>query len=115
MTDDVSPVGSGGGGEEKVGELERYPPCAMTPREMPAEFFDWSTWRAGSIHEFVAVCCEPHLIAAAGTLRRHAVGWSKAEDLPCRPKIHHTAVMFFKDGRHFWTHLRNREFEGIFR
>lgn len=84
-------------------------------REMPSEYFDWSTWRAGSVHEFVMLCWEPHLLAAADTLRRYAVGWSRGDDLLCRPKGGQTAIMCFKDGRHFWFHLRNREFEEIFR
>lgn len=83
-------------------------------RELPSDYFDWSTWRAGSVHEFVVACRKPLLFAAAPILRKHAVGWCRGESLPCRPKDGETAVMFFKDGRHFWFHLRNHEFEVIF-
>jgi len=49
------------------------------------------------------------------TLQQYAVGWCPGEVLSCRPKTDHVAVMFFKDDIYFWFHLRNEEFEIIFK
>lgn len=81
---------------------------------LPSEYFDWSCWRAGSVHELVLACRMPLLLEASHILRQYAVGWCKGESLLCRPKVDHIALMFFKDGRHFWFHLRKQEFEEIF-
>ena len=86
-------------------------------REKP-EYFDASAWRIGSsfVGEFGMECRYFSLTSDEGArvLRKYAVGWTKAESLLFRPKANHVAVMFFKDGRNFWVHLRNNEFIRIF-
>ena len=47
-------------------------------------------------------------------LRKYAIGYCDARQLMCRPKHNHYAVMYFKDGIEFWSHLRVREFEKVF-
>jgi hypothetical protein len=42
------------------------------------------------------------------------VGYCKGEDLFFRKKEEHTAVMFEKEDRRWWTHLRNEEFEALY-
>jgi hypothetical protein len=76
--------------------------------------FTWSRWRAGSPVDFLVECRSAALVGARGFLRDHTVGYCDAEQLTCRPKIGHKAVMFWKDGRHFWFHLTNREFHLIY-
>ena len=76
--------------------------------------FTWSRWRAGSVSDFNLPCREKILISNARVLRKHAVGYCKGESLMCRPK-HDIAIMFFLNDRHFWFHLRKKEFKEIFR
>jgi hypothetical protein len=83
-------------------------------RKMPPEFFDWLHWREGSPLDLFVVCRTDVLLASRRALRKHAVGWCRGENLGCRPKNNHKAVMFFKDGHHFWFHLTNHEFREIF-
>jgi len=78
--------------------------------------FGWSSWRSGSIGEFFNIRHrKASIVAAAKLLRSHAIGWCKGENLPCRPKANNIAVMFaLEDGREFWTHFRNDEFQIVF-
>ena len=70
--------------------------------------------REGSPLDFFVICRESELVRMRRLIRRHAVGWCKAETLLCRPKVKHKGVMFFKDGKHFWFHLTDNEFRRIF-
>jgi hypothetical protein len=82
---------------------------------LDSSLFDWLTWSAGSISEMFNVRPrEECLVAKGDTLRKYAIGWAPAEQIPCRPKIDCIAVMFLTDDRVWWTHLTNREFERIF-
>lgn len=76
--------------------------------------FDWHRWRAGSPADLFLICRTAQLIKNRETLRHHAVGWCSGEQLLCRPKSNHKAVMFYKEGQHFWFHLTNNEFKEIF-
>jgi aminoglycoside phosphotransferase (APT) family kinase protein len=81
---------------------------------MDATQFDWGLWRSGDPwSEFQIPCRSWALIANKGILRRYAVGWCRGENLICRPKLGHTAVMFWKGKNQFWFHFRNEEFEAI--
>lgn len=64
--------------------------------------------------DLFCICREEELIGMRGAIRKHAVGWYNGSSLLCRPKSNHKAVMFFKDGHHFWFHLTNKEFGAIF-
>lgn len=81
---------------------------------LQSSHFNWSYWRSGSPMDFLILCREPELISIRKELKRYAIGYCNGENVPCRPKFNNKAVMFFKDGRHFWFHLTNREFEVIF-
>lgn len=86
----------------------------MIPK-LDSTLFDWSTWRNGTIEELLRIPQRSyHLIKNKDILREHAVGWTYGESLLCRPKVNSIAVMFFIDGREFWTHLVVREFNAIF-
>lgn len=78
--------------------------------------FTWQKWRAGSIHDFNIPCRYIALTSGYSKmlLRKHAIGWCYGENLPCRPKTNHIAIMFEKDNIEFWFHLRKNEFEEIF-
>lgn len=78
--------------------------------------FSYDLWSAGCIHEFDLESRFSSITSAKGReiLRKYAIGWSFADDLPCRPKRNHVAVMFIVDNRRFWFHLRNNEFVAIF-
>jgi hypothetical protein len=79
------------------------------------QLFTWSRWRVRSISDLGLIRVRMHfLLDKKITLNRYAVGYCKGENLVCRPKINHTAVMFFKEC-HFWFHLRNEEFDAIFK
>lgn len=89
------------------------------PERLESSLFDWSTWRQGCVTDIIGLdlrCRTADLCSPLGRERilRHAVGWCPAERIPCRPKLRHTAVMFFVDGRHFWFHLRAHEAARIF-
>jgi len=86
----------------------------MIIEKMDSTHFDWLTWRAGSIKDFNIPSRYNFIIAAKATFREYAVGYCDGESLMCRNKQNHKAVMFFKNGVHFWFHLRNNEFSKIF-
>jgi hypothetical protein len=83
--------------------------------KLDASVFDWSYWRSGDVwNDFHIPCRSNALIDNKDTLRKYAIGWCYGENLICRPKEHNIAVMFQKDGKEFWFHLRDHEFESIF-
>lgn len=86
---------------------------------MDSSLFDWRRWRIGCewVAEFGFECRYNQIVSPHGKeiMRAHAVGWSPGGSLPCRPKSGHVGVMFWKGGRHFWTHLRENEFTEIWR
>lgn len=83
---------------------------------LPSHVFTWSRWRAGNIAELGIRCRYAHITSPQGKsiLKKYAVGYHKGEALLCRPKTNEVAIMFFKDGRHFWFHLREPEFLKVF-
>jgi hypothetical protein len=78
--------------------------------------FDWLTWRNGSILKVLNI---PHneicIISNKETIRKYAIGYCKADNLPCRPKSRYVAVMF-NTGEidNWWTHLTLKEFNECF-
>ncbi len=86
----------------------------MTPYYLDEQLFTWSRWRAGTPVDLGLIASESILISNRLILVDHTVGYCNGEGLVCRPKNEHKAVMFFKDGVHFWFHLTNKEFEAIY-
>lgn len=78
--------------------------------------FDWQSWRAGSPNDLNLICRESCLTSNRGKsiIREHAIGYCNAEDITCRPKKDNMAVMFLKNNKFFWFHLKNNEFKEIF-
>lgn len=84
-------------------------------RRLSSSQFGWQEWRGGSPADMLEVPCRAvSLIAAKSTLRRYAVGWCEGGSTFCRPRPEHKAIMYFKDDRHFWFHLRDDEAKAIF-
>jgi hypothetical protein len=82
--------------------------------KLSSELFNWIRWRNGSPADLNIICRKPAIIAAKSRIRKYAVGWCNSENCLCRPKVNQKAVMFFKDGIHFWFHLTNEEFNEVF-
>uniref|UniRef100_A0A6M3J1T7 Uncharacterized protein n=1 Tax=viral metagenome TaxID=1070528 RepID=A0A6M3J1T7_9ZZZZ len=77
--------------------------------------FTWQLWRCGSLLDLgVLTNRTAWIVERKRILRKHAVGYCDARQLACRPKEKHYAVMYFKDGIEFWSHLRVNEFEKVF-
>ena len=87
-----------------------------TVRRLNPLLFSWNNWRSGTIHDLGINCRFPDITSNRGKqiLRDHTIGYCKGENLMCRPKEGHTAIMCFKNGTHFWFHLRNKEFQIVF-
>lgn len=85
-------------------------------QKLDSTLFDWLTWRAASFFDLQVYCRYEDITSGRGKhiLRKYAVGWCNGESLICRPKVEHKALMCFKDGKHFWFHLRNKEFAEVF-
>lgn len=84
--------------------------------KIDSTLFDWQKWSAGSIHDFGIPCRYESLTSQESKriLNEYAIGWTYGENLPCRPKENHIAVMFEKDDNKFWFHMRNNEFVEVF-
>lgn len=76
--------------------------------------FDWLKWINRGISDFNIPCRYVSIIDGKNILIKHTIGYCDGESLLCRPKHNHKAIMFFKDGEHFWFHLRNIEFREIY-
>jgi hypothetical protein len=76
--------------------------------------FTASRWRNGSIHDFGILSRYQEIMKNKDVLRKYAIGYCNAENLICRPKINHKAIMFLKDNYFFWFHLPNNEFKEIY-
>lgn len=87
----------------------------MEIKKLQGIYFDWSTWRSGSIVDLgIPKCRYAYIIKAKHILREYAIAWCYGEECLCRPKINRIAVMFKKGDTIFWNHLMVNEFEEIF-
>lgn len=77
--------------------------------------FDWLAWRNGTLLSLLEIKNRTAIIKAnRAILRKHAIGWCESDNIPCRPKKGHYAVMFSVDSQDFWTHLSKEEFKYCF-
>jgi len=85
--------------------------------KLPVDSFDWSRWRLGYKiwYELGIACREQDIFSQAKILRHYAVGYIHGTKLMCRPKRNEVAVMFIIDDEFCWTHLREKEFNYVFR
>jgi hypothetical protein len=82
-----------------------------------SQLFDWLTWRNGSIWNIFKVAHRTvALLENKVLLRKYAIGYCRADHIPCRPKPGQYAVMFNTGELYnWWTHLRKIEFDEIFK
>lgn len=78
--------------------------------------FDWLTWRNGTLLSLLEISNRTDIIKAnKDILRKYAIGWCEADNIPCRSKKGYYVVMFLFNDREFWTHFSKEEFEYCFR
>lgn len=78
--------------------------------------FTYDLWRNGYIGDLDIQCRYFDITSPRGKdiLLKHTVGFCEGEKLYFRPKSKHYAIMVFKNGNHFWFHIRNDEFRKVF-
>jgi hypothetical protein len=78
--------------------------------------FDWLTWRSGSIVDILKIPQrEQTIITNKQIIRKFAIGYCDASNIPCRPKKDCIAVMFNTgEVYNWWTHLTKKEFISCF-
>jgi hypothetical protein len=83
---------------------EEPPPDYLGPHRFTCEY-----WMAGTLKD-LGICNRYYSIADnRRKLKRHAVGWHPADNLPFRAKADCVALMIFTD-QQWWTHLTSDEF-----
>jgi len=76
-----------------------------------SSLFEWTIWRSGSpLDLFGCQLREYNLNKMKSIFSKYAIGYCDGENLSCRPKKNHKAVMFFKDETYYWFHFTNEEF-----
>ena len=111
-----------GSGEPANGGHNQHPltvklnSCTLSGMDkLDSSLFGWQEWRIGAPIDIFGVPCRfEFLVAAALTLRAHAVGWCEGSSTLCRPRAGHTAIMYFVRGEYAWFHLRDNEARAIF-
>jgi hypothetical protein len=81
--------------------------------KLESSLFTWQEWRANEFFSCFGVSVR-YSWHVREKVRKAAVGYCKGENLVCRPKENHYAVMLWDGNDHWWTHLSHREFERIF-
>jgi MoaA/NifB/PqqE/SkfB family radical SAM enzyme len=78
--------------------------------------FTKDIWNAGSIHDLGIQSRYDEIIKSNSKmiLKKYAIGWCYGENLICRPKNNHIAIMFNVDDSIFWFHIRTNEFIEVF-
>jgi len=84
--------------------------------KLDSTLFTSSEWASGQIADLGIECRYDCIIHPLNKqiLQKYAIGWCYGENLMCRPKENQVAVMFKRDDKTFWFHLRNSEFFEVF-
>jgi hypothetical protein len=76
--------------------------------------FDWLTWKNGSLLEIFHVKHRyESIVLNIDKIRKYAIGYCEADNIPCRPKVGYIVVMFDTQEINYgywWTHFTKREF-----
>lgn len=95
------------------------PPTRMevSIKKLDSSLFDWQTWRQCDFADLAIVCRYYDITSerSINILKKYTYGYCDGENLLCRPKLHNKAIMLYKNGVNFWFHIRNNEFNTIFR
>lgn len=85
------------------------------PKLNPDEF-TWQRWRAFDLFYELGIACRKFdLINNQDIIKKYAIGYLPGINLYCRPKENDTAILFWYNGEYQWCHLKNDEFEIIFK
>lgn len=78
--------------------------------------FDWLSWRNGSLFYNLKISHRFEIIRFnVDIIRKYAIGYCIADNIPCRPKKGYIAVMFNTGNlENWWTHLTIKEFKLCF-
>lgn len=83
--------------------------------QLDATQFDWVLWRSGNMLDVLGIRNRYNdILLNRKLILKHAIGYCKGENLICRPKNNHFAVMFLVNEIMFWTHFTEKEFNAIF-
>lgn len=77
--------------------------------------FTWQLWRANNITSLGLRMRINILVTNKLIIQKYAIGYAKGSEIPCRPKCHTKAVMFYVNKENFWTHFTNQEFILVFK
>lgn len=84
-------------------------------RKMHEQSFDWLSWKNGSLLRIFNIKHRAKYISLnKEIIREYAIGFCKADNIPCRPKKDYIAVMFFNDKGDWFTHFTKKEFDICF-
>jgi len=87
----------------------------VTVERILSDSFTWDAWSAGSVHDFgIEHFRFDNCARYRDTLLQGLVGYCFAEEVSCRPKTNHVALLYDLDGSRFWFHVRNDEFYELF-
>lgn len=99
--------------ELATNEVERLLKDVEVER-LSSTVFTWSRWRRFDLFESLGMPARStQILAYRSILRKHMVGYCRGEELLCRPKYNHYAVMFKKSNELMWCHLTQEEFYSI--
>jgi len=89
----------------------------MKLEKLDSSLFDWQLWRARQVSDLLGgyKLRFYNLKYIRDRIKQYAVGYCYGENLNCRPKANHVALMCFYNEEHFWFHLRKDEFNEIFK
>ena len=77
--------------------------------------FTWDIWSGGNLTDMLNISTRKEIIISnSDVIRKHAIGWCKGDDVPCRSKPNTVAVMFLTNDIEWWTHFNVDEFLGCF-
>lgn len=84
-------------------------------QKLDSTMFTYDIWEAGSVHDFgIEHFRFDNLYENKNKLSEGLLGYCFGENLPCRPKENHVALMYGINDKRFWFHIRNNEFYEIY-
>lgn len=83
--------------------------------QISSDQFTWETWSAGSVHDFgIEHFRYDNCKSYSETLKNGLLGYCFSDQIKCRPKDNHVALLYDFNGHTFWFHVRNDEFCELF-
>lgn len=82
-------------------------------QELSGTEFIFEKWRSGSYVD-LGLCNHSEILHKKDIIKKYTIGFCNSENNPVMQKLNHKCVLFYKNGKTFWSHLTNKEFEEIF-